>query len=149
MKVLTQDKLLADIIALGPVTDYYHGSPDRAVLHRIHVMLQTALNDQRPSSMYHQGLDYATAVTQQYYTTTKKPIDLTPIIEALEVYLGIRKPKPEYEKRPNLYIVVEDGEIFEGNEEQWAECFFSDVTEEAVREFCEENGWSVTVMRTG
>ena len=44
-----------------------------------------------------------------------------------------------------MWIVVEDGEVFEGNEYHWADCFFSNVSEDTIRDFCEKNGWKVDV----
>lgn len=42
-----------------------------------------------------------------------------------------------------MWIVVEDGEVFEGDELHWADCFFTNVSEETVRDFCASNGWKV------
>lgn len=44
-----------------------------------------------------------------------------------------------------MWIVVEDGEIFEGNEKHWADCFFSNVDEKLVRDFCKAQGWRVVI----
>lgn len=47
-----------------------------------------------------------------------------------------------------MWIIVEDGEVFEGNEKHWGDCFFSNVNEEAIRNFCESHGWKVTISDT-
>jgi hypothetical protein len=44
-----------------------------------------------------------------------------------------------------MWIVVEDGNVFEGDETHWADCFFSNVSEELVRDFCEREGWKVEI----
>jgi hypothetical protein len=44
-----------------------------------------------------------------------------------------------------MWITVEDGELFEGDENHWADCFFSNVTEENIRDFCKQYGWSVKI----
>jgi hypothetical protein len=44
-----------------------------------------------------------------------------------------------------MWIVVEDGEVFEGDENHWADCFFTNVSEDTVRIFCEFHGWKVEI----
>jgi hypothetical protein len=44
-----------------------------------------------------------------------------------------------------MWIVVEGGNIFEGNEHHWADCFFTNVSGETVRDFCKQQGWSVVI----
>jgi|HubBroStandDraft_1064217.scaffolds.fasta_scaffold261449_2 hypothetical protein len=44
-----------------------------------------------------------------------------------------------------MWIVVEDGDIFEGNEHHWADCFFANVSPDTVIGFCESQGWKVKI----
>lgn len=44
-----------------------------------------------------------------------------------------------------MWIVVENGDIFEGNEDHWADCFFTNVSEETVREFCKNHNLKVVI----
>jgi hypothetical protein len=44
-----------------------------------------------------------------------------------------------------MWIVVEDGDIFEGDENHWADCFFTNVSADTVLGFCEANGWKVKI----
>jgi hypothetical protein len=48
-----------------------------------------------------------------------------------------------------MWIIVEDGHIFEGDEKQWADCFFTNVTEQNVREFCDDEGFEVEIREGG
>jgi hypothetical protein len=42
--------------------------------------------------------------------------------------------------------VFADGEaIFEGNESHWADCFFSNVSEDLIRDYCKQQGWEVEI----
>lgn len=43
----------------------------------------------------------------------------------------------------DLWIVVEDGEVFEGTLAAWEDCFFSGATTESIRNYCELQGWDV------
>ncbi len=148
MSTVHFNKLLQEITGLSSGATTGIGSPDREVLYRIYVALfQTVQDSQHYSTALFGGLDASSYAVPQYYTTTQKPIDLGPIIEALELYLGIRTPKAEEEKVPKLYIIVDGGDTFEGTSEQWAECYFSNVTEEGVIDFCHQNGWEVTITR--
>lgn len=45
-----------------------------------------------------------------------------------------------------MWIIVEGGDIFEGDENHWANCFFTNVSEETVRDFCESEGWKVEIL---
>lgn len=44
-----------------------------------------------------------------------------------------------------MWIIVEAGDVFEGNEKHWADCFFTNVSELTVRDFCKANGWKVEI----
>jgi hypothetical protein len=43
---------------------------------------------------------------------------------------------------PPLWIRVEDGEVFEGSEEDWQQTFFENASASEIAAFCDENGWS-------
>jgi predicted nuclease of predicted toxin-antitoxin system len=45
-----------------------------------------------------------------------------------------------------MWIIVEDGEVFEGDELHWEDCFFTNATETEIRKFCRENGWKVVIQ---
>lgn len=45
-----------------------------------------------------------------------------------------------------MWIIVDDGEVFEGDELHWADCFFSNASEDAVRRFCKEQGWKCVIL---
>ncbi len=45
-----------------------------------------------------------------------------------------------------MRIIVEDGEVFDGNEEQWADTFFSNVDIATIQEFCKANNWKVEII---
>jgi hypothetical protein len=40
-------------------------------------------------------------------------------------------------------FLVEEGAVFEGTRDQFADCFFSDPTEEGILDWAKNNGWSV------
>lgn len=44
-----------------------------------------------------------------------------------------------------MWIVIENGEIFEGDENHFADCFFTNVSEETVRGWCAGHGWKVEI----
>lgn len=44
-----------------------------------------------------------------------------------------------------MWIIVDDGDTFEGDENHWKNCFFSNPTEENIRKFCEENNMKVEI----
>lgn len=44
-----------------------------------------------------------------------------------------------------LWIIVDEGEVFEGNEDHWRDCFFTNVSEDAIKQFCKANGWNVEI----
>ena len=44
-----------------------------------------------------------------------------------------------------LYI-VERGNLFYGTAEQWKDVFFSNVSDEAVEQFCRDKGWSLHMI---
>ncbi len=48
-----------------------------------------------------------------------------------------------------MWIVVEGGDVFEGDEEQFDDCFgmtaSRPIPEELIRDFCKSQGWSVTI----
>ena len=44
-----------------------------------------------------------------------------------------------------LYI-VERGGVFYGTAEHWRDTFFSNVTDEAVEQFCRDKGWSLHII---
>jgi hypothetical protein len=43
------------------------------------------------------------------------------------------------------WIIVDDGETFEGNEHHWADCFFSNPSKEDIIDFCNKMGWKVEI----
>jgi len=44
-----------------------------------------------------------------------------------------------------MWIVIENGEVFEGTTEQFRDCFFSNADIDSIRKFCESHGWSVRI----
>jgi hypothetical protein len=44
-----------------------------------------------------------------------------------------------------MWIVVEDGNIFEGDESMWADCFFSNADAGVIIDFCDSQGWKVKI----
>jgi hypothetical protein len=135
----------------------YNGNPEQAafVLCQTYESLKRILYEHnRPIGVSAYMNAAPNAIAPVYYTTSHHPpidVVLKPIVEALERYLGYWQPlyeQPEFvEPLPKLDIIVEGGEVFEGNEEQWADCFFSNVTVEGVEEFCKQNGWEVEITR--
>lgn len=54
-----------------------------------------------------------------------------------------------------LWFIVDDGDMFEGNAHQFADCFGGEATEEAIRDYCEYqrnrpvrygNDWNLVVL---
>lgn len=43
------------------------------------------------------------------------------------------------------WIIVENGDMFEGTREQFADCYFSNADNHNIIEWCEENEWSLTI----
>jgi hypothetical protein len=44
-------------------------------------------------------------------------------------------------------IVIDDGEVFEGTKAQFADCFFSNVTYENIKEWCKESGFKFKLRK--
>lgn len=125
-----------------------------AILQQVYILLRDGLNDpNRQIAAYNQygPMLNAQQVRTYHYNSTDKPASevVKPVIDLLEQYLGISQPTsvPEYEEPLRLWIVVDGGDTFEGNEEQWADCYFSNVTIEGIEEFCKENDWQVEITR--
>lgn len=47
-----------------------------------------------------------------------------------------------------MWIVVDKGQTFIGNEQHWGDCFFSNVTVENIITFCEMQGSEVRIIQT-
>lgn len=45
-----------------------------------------------------------------------------------------------------MKILVDDGEVFDGDLGHWCDTFFSNPTRENVLAFCEEQGWKVEIL---
>ena len=96
----------------------------------------------------------------QTYTSMTPPLDLRELITRVETVLNGGVPldaEPSEARRPwkaggepeppRLWITVSDdgGVVFQGNEDHWRDCFFDNVSVEAIKEFCEGNGWTVEI----
>lgn len=44
----------------------------------------------------------------------------------------------------NIWIIVDDGNVFEGTLEQFQECFFTNSDPETVITWATEHGWKAT-----
>ena len=42
-----------------------------------------------------------------------------------------------------MIIIVEDGNVFHGTFDQWADCFFTNNSVEEIEGFCKEMGWKL------
>jgi len=42
-------------------------------------------------------------------------------------------------------ILVEEGEMFDGTREQFADCFFSNADDKQITDWCFDNGWSLKI----
>ena len=47
-------------------------------------------------------------------------------------------------KKP-IWIVVDGGDFFEGNQLHWADCFFSNACQSVIEDFCESEGCTVEI----
>ena len=45
----------------------------------------------------------------------------------------------------DTWIVVEDGDIFEGTRSQFVDCFFSNADDVEIINWCAENGWKLKI----
>ncbi len=43
------------------------------------------------------------------------------------------------------WIIVENGDMFEGTREQFMDCFFSNANDEEIKNWCLENAWNLTI----
>ena len=43
------------------------------------------------------------------------------------------------------WIVVENGDMFEGTREQFMDCFFSNANDEEIKSWCFDNGWKLKI----
>lgn len=43
------------------------------------------------------------------------------------------------------WIVVENGEMFEGTREQFMDCFFSNADDDTIKDWCFDNDWSLKI----
>lgn len=43
------------------------------------------------------------------------------------------------------WIIVENGEMFEGTREQFMDCFFSNADDKNIKEWCFENDWKLKI----
>jgi hypothetical protein len=46
-------------------------------------------------------------------------------------------------EKATLWIVIDNGDVFEGTDKQFADCFFSNATRKTIALWCKENGWAV------
>ena len=42
-------------------------------------------------------------------------------------------------------ILVEKGEVFDGNRDQFENCFFSNASNGEIESFCRKNNWSLSI----
>jgi len=45
----------------------------------------------------------------------------------------------------DTWIIVEDGDMFEGTREQFMGCFFSNANDEEIKSWCLENKWNLKI----
>lgn len=80
------------------------------------------------------------------HTTIVK--DLDTMIAPCDCCADIRRAEAELgslqTKRP-IWIEVEGGDLFEGHQGHWVDCFFSNATESLIREHCFDVGWKYTI----
>ena len=43
------------------------------------------------------------------------------------------------------WILVDNGDMFEGTREQFMDCYFSNADDYQITEWCRENEWSLTI----
>lgn len=43
------------------------------------------------------------------------------------------------------YIIVEDGDVFQGTREQFMDCFFSNADDGEIKDWCFDNGWTLSI----
>lgn len=48
---------------------------------------------------------------------------------------------------PDLWIEIEDGDVFLGTLEQFKDCFFSNADEASIRDWCFENHYNLSMTR--
>jgi hypothetical protein len=46
------------------------------------------------------------------------------------------------------WIIIDNGDTFEGTEGQFRDTYFDNVTVEGILDFCEERGWKVEIQFT-
>lgn len=44
-----------------------------------------------------------------------------------------------------IWIVVDQGAVFEGHQGHWADCFFSNATRSQIEDFCNSEGWGCEI----
>lgn len=42
-------------------------------------------------------------------------------------------------------IIIDNGDVFEGTKDQFADCFFSNVTYSNIKKWCKQNGFSFKI----
>lgn len=45
----------------------------------------------------------------------------------------------------STWIIVENGDMFEGTREQFANCFFTNADDEEITDWCFDNDWKLTI----
>lgn len=45
----------------------------------------------------------------------------------------------------NTWIIVENGDMFEGTREQFMDCFFSNAYDDKIKDWCTQNGWKLKI----
>lgn len=68
----------------------------------------------------------------------------TPCDCCAEIRLAEQELGPLQTKRP-IWIMVEDGDVFDGHQGSWADCFFSNAFEGAIQQYCEDQGWKYVI----
>lgn len=43
------------------------------------------------------------------------------------------------------WIIIENGDIFEGTREQFMDCFFSNASDEQIKDWCSFYGWKFKI----
>jgi len=45
----------------------------------------------------------------------------------------------------NSKILVENGDMFDGTREQFMDCFFTNANDEEITDWCNDNGWLLSI----
>ncbi|HET6226036.1 MAG TPA: hypothetical protein VFF27_07135 [Bacteroidia bacterium] len=52
---------------------------------------------------------------------------------------------PKLEESNDDRILVENGDMFDGSRDQFADCFFSNATNEQISDWCRDNDWKLSI----